>query len=534
MGAGGEQSGGSGQPAGGPAPPQSFQITYNDNEGSLATIVEGYDPPSSNFTISTSGTTTQTGATTSGTTITIESNGFNIFLGGAGNGPGQILLKFVCWNTNADGSGVKYDPGDSFGPLTSGQTFYAMWRLPGDVSLIRLKSIKKTSGMNTSFTAYNSYGLNAQLAIENMNAQDQAEIRAGHEKFHLMPASASSFLNSSGYAPDPDWIQYGIAGTPTATFELDAQTSSPNPKDQTGVNSDGTTLSYYRNDNTSFSLHPYDIISSDDAVFCTHPTLGYWGGYMYGFIQGPNTSTGGGIGSGEVITNNWNNLNARLLHSSDAYFDRLPADGPKADGTDALNQGGGNTGVHGKNYVRAYRVSFWAICFGKSGLGMTESELVGMFGQSTAGTNVLTSGDADFWLFFLSSNGTYNGTHGTGTATVSNHQTYHNTNKGGVKLSISPAFNEWTYYEFTVIADLEHVGVSHRVDLNTDYFVSFGIKYYPNVFWSDITILPVDLSLIHEIDPQINNTDADYATDISMITQLQKDTINGGVIDLDD
>ena len=282
----------------------------------------------------------------------------------------------------------------------------------------------------------------------------------------------------------------------------------------------GTSLTgdirYYRHTDTPAhsSMHPYNTMSSDDAVMLFSPTLGYDGEGMFAFVQGPTNSTGGGTGTGEVTTNSYQTQANFLLESSDAYMTRDPADGLDANDP-------GPYSPSGKQYRRTFTLSFWARCLSPAWMGTTESHLVSMFGQGTGNTNLYMAGEIDMWMFFPGSNGNWNANFNS-TYAISNGEIYHNTSKGGVYLRVTPPSTEWTHYEFTVIADLDHSGVSHRLDLNTDYLYNsyFGFELYPAVAVSRVKLLARDISMAHEFDVQVNQLGAmpdAYKNNISLV-----------------
>ena len=282
----------------------------------------------------------------------------------------------------------------------------------------------------------------------------------------------------------------------------------------------GTSLTgdirYYRKTDTPAhsSMHPYNTMGNDDAVMLFSPTLGYNGEGMFAFVQGPDNSTGGGSGTGEVVTDSYQTQANFLIESSDEYMLRDASDGLDADDP-------GPYSPSGKQYRRTFTLSFWARSLSQTWTSMAESHIVGMFGQSTGNTNLLVAGEIDMWMFFPGSNGNWNANFNS-TYGISNGEIYHNTSKGGVYLRVTPPADDWTHYEFTVVADLNHSGVSHRFDLNTDYVdaTAYGLELFPGVAVSRVKLLARDISMAHEFDVQVNQLGAmpdEYKNNISLV-----------------
>jgi|21_taG_2_1085346.scaffolds.fasta_scaffold00254_3 hypothetical protein len=369
--------------------------------------------------------------------------------------------------------------------------------MPSNISLIATKALRVDSGITYQSANAGFKTINTQETLEYTNAMDPSNTNQGYM------SDFENFSNTAGTSLTGD-------------------------------------IRYYRYQDASWypyghsSFFPYARMSNDDACFMWSPTKGKYGKPMFGIVQGPTNSTGGGTGTGQVNTNQWNSsTNNFLIESSDAYMNRdLATQGLDANDTH-------NNSTTGTQYCRAYTLSFWCRQMNHTNLGTTETNLTSMFGQGTSGFHMWWPiSEVDMWLFFPDSSGTWNGIH-TSTIGVANKEIYHNTSKGGVYHRFIPTPG-WTHYEFTVIADLDHSGVSHRFDMNSDYSNSgtgaYGFYMYPGAMVSNVKIHARNISMAHEFDAQIDALTGgvgmtDYVNNISLTGTFDDNYVSGDVFD---
>ena len=180
-------------------PTNECVITYNSN-GGAGTMSD----PSSPYTKGSS-------------TVTVLSNSFTAPTG----------MSFVNWNTAEDGSGISYDPGDTF-DATDDVTLYAQWAYPstgsGAISYTLTKGSDAVSGAVTgvsTLTASSTAFTVSTLVIGSSNSKDGycGQITGHAADYSASQYVALSFNVASGYVFTPSSVGITIFANSTSNMK---------------------------------------------------------------------------------------------------------------------------------------------------------------------------------------------------------------------------------------------------------------------------------------------------------------------------
>ena len=137
---------------------------------------------------------------------------------------GRVGYIFAGWNTESDGSGTAYDPGDSVTVSASGVILYAQWTSIDGVVTINNPTVPTFSLSPTTFTLQLGGGTQEQTITV---APGPDVTISSYEWFVNETSRATSDIISLDTAANPDWFALG-ANTLTLVVEIDGLPYSEN------------------------------------------------------------------------------------------------------------------------------------------------------------------------------------------------------------------------------------------------------------------------------------------------------------------
>ena len=372
-----------------------------------------------------------------------------------------------------------------------------------DISLIATKARRIDSGINSNKpnSGFNQEGTEQTLKYQNAADQFATDVTGYMVPFNLIHNTNGRHLNTTSIG--------------AATINGDVR--------------------FYLNGDSEQPNYPCDTrFPNAESAFVTSTTNGYLNGPMFGIIR-TETAAEAGVTQARTQTNSWNSTSNILIESSNQYMSKVAnvnlSSGFRASDTDKYK----NNFPHGKNYVRAFTCSFWVKVMKGSDFS-SESTADSNFLSSplrpanhSGFRNVNNTCNIAVWLFFNSNTGLYNSELGNtviqigptaSSPTAATGHILHNQSSGAIKFK-AQATTTWTYYDFTVIADVAHSGVSTRMQIEDDKTFVSGIiddHDYPSAMWSNMKILARNISMTHEFDAELNSMTHEYDSENNEIS----------------